>query len=362
MSRCPDHSIDPGPEAPSDPGPLKPLEYTYPELARALHLRYGKGAFHAAAALREIYRRGNPGFHTAAEFQRPPGLARQIAADLQMGAGRPIEARQEGGLVKFVTLLEDGGRVESVIIPMETYHTVCVSSQVGCRMGCRFCVTGRMGFKRNLTVAEIVGQVYAARFTYRADVRNVVFMGMGEPLDNLEHVARAVAVMEDQRALDIARRYITVSTCGLVPGINALAQRFTPSVPLAISLNAADDATRSRLMPVNAKYPLKALQKALDDYPLSKAGRLLVEYVLLKGVNDRLEDARRLVAYLDPQRVKINVIPYNGDDQGRYQPPSEDRLQRFSNILREAGHAVRRRTTRGAGVMAACGQLGARQP
>ena len=338
---------------------LKPLEHTYAGMTRALHARYGKGAYHAAAALREIYRRGNPEFFTAPEFARPPGLAGRIASDLRMTAGVAVRTEREGGLVKFISRLQDGSQVESVIIPMDTYHTVCVSSQVGCRMGCRFCLTGRMGLVRNLAVEEIVGQVYTARFAYGAAVRNVVFMGMGEPLDNLDSVIQAISILEDQRAMNIARRYITVSTCGLVPGIERLARSFAPSVPLALSLNAADDRTRSQLMPINAKYPLAALQKALETYPLSRAGRLLVEYVLLKGVNDRPEDARRLVAYLDPRRVKINVIPFNGTPDAGYQAPDDFRLQRFSDILRAAGHAVRRRTPRGAGVLAACGQLGA---
>ncbi|MGB5986336.1 MAG: radical SAM protein, partial [Desulfobacterales bacterium] len=280
MSFPTDHLSSPAPTTVVTVGPLRPLEYTYHGLSRALQFRYGKGAFHAAAALREIYRRGNPNFYSAPEFARPPGLAPRIAADLQVTPGVAVHSQRDGELVKFVTCLEDGGQVESVIIPMESYHTVCVSSQVGCRMGCRFCVTGRLGFTRNLTVEEIVGQVYAARFTYGAAVRNVVFMGMGEPLDNLAHVIPAIAVLEEQRGLDIARRHMTVSTCGLVPGIEALAREFQPSVPLAISLNAADDACRTRLMPINAKYPLAKLLAALNAYPLSNAGRLLVEYVL----------------------------------------------------------------------------------
>jgi 23S rRNA (adenine2503-C2)-methyltransferase len=262
--------------------------------------------------------------------------------------------------VKFASELLDGRIVESVIIPAGGRVTVCVSSQVGCRMGCTFCITGGMGFARDLTPEEIVWQVHAARFTLGRRIDNVVFMGMGEPLDNLDNVIQAMRVMNDQRGLDIALRRMTVSTAGHAEGLRKLALLDKKTLRLAVSLNAADDALRSTLMPINRKFPLSRLAKQLRSWPLARDGVVFIEYVLLAGVNDSSEDARKLIRYLDTlPPVRVNLIPYNGGSRRSYAAPEPDQVRRFAGWLADARVFVRVRQPHGRGIMAACGQLGA---
>jgi len=226
-------------------------------------------------------------------------------------------------------------------------------------MGCKFCVTGEMGFVRNLTVGEIVWQVFAARFDLGKSVDNVVFMGMGEPLDNFDNVMQAVRVMEDQRGLDIARSHITLSTCGHADGIRKLASMGTRNLRLAVSINAANDTLRSDLMPINRRYSLGRLKEELRSFPLDKNGTILIEYVLIAGVNDSIDDAENLVGYLEGIPVRVNVIAYNPGSATPYNAPSLEDSKRFCRRLAEKKIFVRLRQSKGQGVMAACGQLGA---
>jgi len=246
------------------------------------------------------------------------------------------------------------------VLPMETHDTVCVSSQVGCRLGCVFCETGRLGLVRQLSVEEIVGQVYTARQRYGQRIRNVVFMGMGEPLDNFDNVIQAVRVLSDQRGMDIAQRYITVSTAGRVDGIIRLAALAMPHLKLAVSLNAPNDRLRARLMPIANAVPLARLQATLKSYPLKKGYDLMVAYVLMPGVNDRPEHARQLSDWLAPLRAKVNLIPYNPGSDGRFESPDEAQLGAFRQRLIALGVNVQQRSPRGRTLMAACGQLGSR--
>jgi 23S rRNA (adenine2503-C2)-methyltransferase len=261
--------------------------------------------------------------------------------------------------LKFASALADGQIIESVLILAFERTTLCVSSQVGCRMGCAFCATGAMGFVRDLTVEEIVWQIYAARFILKHPVGNVVLMGMGEPLDNFDNVVQAVRVMSDQRGLDIAQSHITISTAGHVKGLQKLALAKLPKLCLAVSLNAAHDTLRSRLMPINQKYPLAMLKNALREFPLGKGGVFFIEYVLLAGVNDSPEDAQQLATYLTSLPVRVNVIAYNHSGSGAYAAPGEKRVKQFCKWLAEEKLFVRLRQSRGQKVMAACGQLGA---
>ncbi len=338
--------------------PLKPLALTFDGLVAELGRRYGKGRHHAAALYREVFRAGNLRLAGVPEFDASPKLAFGLAGDVSYAPGRVVAVRREDTLTKFVTRLSDGRTVESVVIPMATHATVCISSQVGCRMGCRFCETGRMGFHRDLTVEEMVGQVHAARFRIGADVRNVVFMGMGEPLDNFGNVMAAVAVLTEDRGFNLSFRRITLSTVGRIVDIRRLARRGEPRPLLAVSLNAPDDTVRSRIMPVNRANPMGDLRKALAGYPLRKGESLFIEYVLIRGVNDDRRHARDLAEYLRPLRVKLNLIPLNPGSEGRYRAPDEAGVERFLGWLREERVFVRRRRAKGGSVMAACGQLG----
>jgi 23S rRNA (adenine2503-C2)-methyltransferase len=331
---------------------------TCAEVAGEMSRRYGKGLYHAAALYREIFKKGNTSLAGVPELSRSPSLALQLTEDLRLPACR-ITARQQDGVIKFASVLAGGHLIESVIIPSRGRTTLCVSSQIGCRMGCRFCLTGGMGWVRNLTVEEIVWQVYAARFELGHQIDNLVFMGMGEPLDNFANVLRAVGVMSDQRGLDIAHRHITLSTAGHADGIRALAALHLHKLRLAVSLNAADDGLRSTLMPINQKYPLGRLKEELLAFPLGKDGIVFIEYVLLAGINDSRAHAQQLARYLDGLPVRVNVIAYNGGSAAAYEPPSPEQLRRFCGWLADHKIFVRLRQPRGQGIMAACGQLGA---
>lgn len=334
------------------------MELTFSELVSELKKRYGKGAYHAAVIFREIYANGNINFGKSPEIVRWKKLYVQICHDLKVNLNPVVDTVKENGLTKFVTRLKDSLEIESVIVPMATHNTLCVSSQVGCKMGCKFCETARLGFYRNLSVEEIIGQVFNARFTFGVDIRNVVFMGMGEPLDNFDNVVQAILVMEDQRGFDISKRYISVSTAGLVDGIQKLAALNWPQINLALSLNAPNDLVRSQIMPINKVYSMDRLREVLMEFPLKKNGAVYIEYVLIKNLNDRKEHARQLADYLKPLRAKLNLIPYNPRTGSLYEAPSEQDVSRFLDWLVEKKVFVRKRSTKGPGIGAGCGQLG----
>lgn len=337
---------------------VKVLALTFGELAAVLQQRYGKGAYHAAALYREIFKRGSTFLEHLPEFSRSQAFARQLEHDLELPACR-IVAREEDEVLKFASALSDGGSMESVIIPAPGRTTLCLSSQVGCRMGCRFCATGELGFVRNLEPEEIVWQLYAARFLLGRSIDNIVFMGMGEPLDNFESVLQAMRVLNDQRGFNVAYSHMTLSTCGHADGIRRLGALHLPQLRLAVSLNAANDELRSRLMPINRRYPLSRLKAELQALRLGRKGVLLIEYVLLGGVNDSRVHALELVRYLEDLPVRVNVIPYNGGPSSEYEPPSREQVYRFCRWLGEEGIFVSLRRSRGASIRAGCGQLGA---
>lgn len=339
---------------------LNILALTYDGLCRELGDRYGRGDYHASAIFKELYVNLNGAVDRAPAVVASRGLSEDLRRDLWFDPGTMVQEQRQDGITKFVIRLHDGETVESVVLSMVTHQTVCVSSQVGCRMGCRFCVTAKAGLRRNLTADEIVGQVWVARRRYGSHVRNVVFMGMGEPFDNLDNVLQAIRVMNDQRGLDIAQRYITVSTVGLVPGIQELAASKMPHLKLAVSLNASNDPIRSGLMPVNMAYSMGTLHRALAAYPLGKDQVILVAYVLIPGLNNRPEHARELAAYLKPLPVKVNLIPFNPGTDALFRAPEEEEVKRFCDALVAQRVQVQRRSTKGRDLMAACGQLGSR--
>ena len=241
---------------------------------------------------------------------------------------------------------------------MTRHNTLCVSSQVGCRMGCAFCETARLGFRRNLTVSEIVGQVYNARHTLGHDIKNIVFMGMGEPFDNFDAVMTAVKVINAQKGFDIALRHITISTAGLVPGIDRLAEMNLSNIRLAVSVNGPNDRVRSRLMPVNNRWPMAELKKSLAAYPLTKRGVFLFEYILIKGVNDSPDDAEQLAEFIHPLPVRLNLIPYNPINAFDHESPCDADMHRLADTLTRKGIFVIKRWSKGRSVSAGCGQLG----
>ncbi|HEB49902.1 MAG TPA: 23S rRNA (adenine(2503)-C(2))-methyltransferase RlmN [Desulfobulbus sp.] len=318
----------------------------------------GQPAFRGRQLLAWIYRPGPP------DFSAMTDLAKEFRALLTVKAtisrlDDPVIQVSRDGAVKFGFPLADGHMIESVLIPEEDRNTLCVSSQVGCAMGCRFCLTGSMGFARNLETAEIVNQVCAVRdwmlAAGRGRLTNLVFMGMGEPLANLANLLDALSILTEQRGLDFAGRRITVSTCGLVPQMLELGRR--TSVNLAVSLHAADDATRSRIMPVNDRFPLAELMAACRAFPRKKRQRIMFEYTLLRGINDSDSDALRLAGLLKQVPCKINLLAMNETGCGGFTSPGRDRVLRFQEILRRNGYTVFIRQSRGEDISAACGQL-----
>ncbi len=334
------------------------LEFTLARLVQTFEKDFGKGHFHARVLFQDIFKQGNTNFLTSPEFLDSPRFARALKGKVSVNPGEVVNTFDEGELTKFITRLSDGLEIESVVIPMTRHNTLCVSSQVGCKMGCKFCETGRMGFKRNLKVSEIVGQVYNARHTLKKEVKNIVFMGMGEPLDNFDNLMGAIQVMNEQQGFDIALRHMTLSTVGLIPGIERLATFDMPGLRLAISINAPDDEIRSHLMPINEVFPLAHLKKSLMDFPLPKRGIFLFEYILIKGLNDSPAQADLLADFIGPLPVRLNLIAYNPVKGLDYESPDEGQMYAFANLLSARGIMVIKRWSRGQSVSAGCGQLG----
>ncbi|SMC37493.1 23S rRNA (adenine2503-C2)-methyltransferase [Desulfocicer vacuolatum DSM 3385] len=350
---------------------LNILALTCSQITRYLEKNYGKGKFHARALIREIIKTGNLQFQQAREFTNSPRLTVQLEQDLLLPSMEIIDQQEDSGTLKFVTKLKDGLTIESVIIPMKHYSTLCVSTQAGCRMGCIFCETAKQGFHRNLAVDEITGQLFSARFTLQKKIKNIVFMGMGEPFDNLDSLFQAIRVLNDPRGFDMALRHMTVSTCGVIPGIESLARQGMPQINLAVSINSASDKTRSMLMPVNQRYSLGKLKQALLAYPLMSRRVILIEYILIKGINDSPKDAEKLVNYLSGLTVRVNLIAYNPPDHGissagisRKRPQNlslqsvdDNAMHQFAAILEAKGLFVVKRWAKGRSLQAGCGQL-----
>jgi 23S rRNA (adenine2503-C2)-methyltransferase len=258
---------------------------------------------------------------------------------------------------KFLFRLKDDLCIESVLIPERGHWTLCISSQVGCAMGCRFCLTGRQGLKRNLTAGEIIEQVIQVRRVMDDpdQLTNIVYMGMGEPLANYDAVIRSAENLIADDGMNFSHRKVTLSTSGLAPQIRRLGKDVT--VNLAVSLNAADDETRNALMPVNQAYPLAELLDACRDFPLPNRRRITFEYILIDGVNDRDRDARNLVRLLSGVPAKVNLIPLNATPELGMNPSPEERILRFQELLVARHFTAIIRKSKGQDILAACGQL-----
>ena len=275
----------------------------------------------------------------------------------------------EDGTRKYRFVTEDNAAFEAVYIPEVARgrgtNTLCISSQTGCAVGCKFCFTASLRRNRNLTAAEIVGQVLAVQedlmpLGEQAQVTNIVFMGMGEPLLNYDNVILAGKLLTQEDACNFSGRRVTISTSGIVPRLLTLGHELPTQ--LAISLNATTDAIRTRIMPINKKWPLETLLAAMRDYPLLPRRKITVEYVLLGGINDSLDDARRLTRLLEGIPVKINLLPLNAHERTEFTPPSKQAVMAFQKLLLHAGYNVFVRTPRGQDISAACGQLGETLP
>jgi 23S rRNA (adenine2503-C2)-methyltransferase len=263
------------------------------------------------------------------------------------------------GTRKYRFLLTDSETIESVLLPEKGHFTLCLSTQAGCALGCKFCLTGSRGFKRNLSSAEIVDQVIGVQAALSAEEKltNLVLMGMGEPLNNFQNVVGALERIRSPRGLHFSHRRVTLSTAGIIPEMEELFSR-RHFVQLAVSLNASSDEQRSQLMPINRKYPLRDLLAACRRIPLAHREKITFEYVLIKGVNDAEEDARRLCRLLQGIPAKVNLIPFNEHPGNPFQRPDDEAVRRFRAVLMASHFTTMVRVSKGLDIMAACGQLG----
>jgi 23S rRNA (adenine2503-C2)-methyltransferase len=350
----------------------------------------GKERFRATQVFKWIYQKD------AGSFDEMTNISKNLRKELDETAfisNLEPEAVEEGsdGTRKYLFNLCDGNGVESVLIPIEGRNTLCISSQAGCAMGCEFCLTGTFKLTRNLTTAEIVNQIMAVKRdllrnppvlsvnggggsgTYDdgedsedelprspADIRNIVLMGMGEPLHNLDNVLPAIRIMIDGNGLQLSNRRVTVSTCGLVPEMERLGREI-PNVNLAVSLNATTDELRDRIMPINRRYPLKELLRACREFPLPGRRKVTFEYVLLGGLNDSLEDAKRLLRLISDIPNKVNLIPFNEFEGSSFRAPTRAAIDVFHKYLIDRHVTVITRDSRGNDISAACGQLKGRR-
>jgi 23S rRNA (adenine2503-C2)-methyltransferase len=321
----------------------------------------GEKSFRGKQLYYEIYRRLQTDFEAMTELSKSFRLRLAEAYSVDLPAvDKRLEA--EDDTVKYLFRLADGKTVEGVFIPEEGRDTLCISSQVGCNLGCRFCLTAQMGLQRNLSVAEILGQVIAVvkERSLRKGSYSIVFMGMGEPLQNYKNVMKAFRLMVDPLGMGLSHRKVTISTAGLAPVLRRM-QEATIFPNLAVSLNAVSDELRDELMPVNRRWNLKALLQACAELPVEPRRRLMFEYVMIKGLSDSDHDAHRLARLLRGFRPKVNLIPFNPSPGLPYERPSEERIQRFRDILVNEQIAVFMRKPRGGDISAACGQLACRE-
>jgi 23S rRNA (adenine2503-C2)-methyltransferase len=307
-----------------------------------------------------IYRKGVVELDAMSDLPRDFRARLTETAEIVLPEVERATSSQDGSR-KLVFRLADGSRVSSVLMPDDGRITLCLSTQVGCGYACAFCLTGTMGLERNLTAAEIVGQLMAANALLATEgperVTHIVFMGMGEPLANYANLVAALRILTDARlGLSYSPRRVTVSTVGLVPGIDRLG-REDLKVNLAISLHAASDEVRARLMPVNRAFDIEALMAAVKRYPLTTRQRVFFEYVMLDGVNDSPEEAQRLAKLLRGVKSKVNLIPFNDWEGSSYRRPPLPRILAFQAILLDAGITTTVRWSKGEDIGAACGQL-----
>ncbi len=317
---------------------------------------WGLPAYHARQIFIWVYKRG------AKDFAQMSDLSLELRgrlktefsfSDLKLAGSR----RSKDGTEKLLFQLSDGNFIESVLIPAEARATGCISTQAGCKFACRFCASGMAGFKRNLSCAEMIAQALYLKNHSQGKLTHLVFMGTGEPLDNYDNLMKAIRIINSPDAMDIGARRITISTAGVVPGIRKLSREGL-QIELSVSLHAADDKTRSLLMPINKIYPLKGLLAACGEYMKETDRQVTFEYVLIKGLNSDLQNAMKLSKLLEGLRLaKVNLIPSNPVKELKIEPPLRAEVIQFKNYLLKEGINVTLRRPRGEDIEAACGQL-----
>lgn len=328
--------------------------WTRAELENYLR-RSRQPSYRAGQIFRWVYQAGKsqPGEFT----DLPLELRQQLEADFIIN---PLQLKEKvsskDGTVKYLFELLDDNFIETVMIPAGKRQTFCLSTQVGCKFHCAFCASGLHGFKRNLEAGEIVSQVLNLKYNYGHQPTNFVLMGMGEPLDNLDNVLKAIRILNDQNGLAMGARRITVSTVGLIPGLKKLVN-FELQINLSLSIHSAIDDKRTQLMPVNKKYPLEELIKAAEDYLQAGGRQLTLEYIVIGGFNDSLYDAEALAAISRRLKAKVNLIAYSPVAGFKWQPPAEEEVERFKKWLEERKVRVTIRQSKGIDIAAACGQL-----
>ncbi|MBP1769069.1 MAG: rRNA ((2503)-C(2))-methyltransferase [Candidatus Aminicenantes bacterium] len=329
-------------------------DLTFAEIKAELE-SWGEPAYRAKQVFEWVYQKG------AESFAAMTDLPRSLRARLdEIHSLRSLELagelRSEDGTAKLLFRLEDGRHIESVLIPAGGRRTLCLSTQVGCKFACAFCASGAGGFERNLLASEILGQVLFLRDRLDVRLTNFVFMGMGEPLDNYDNVVRAILIMNSPEGLGIAARRMTISTVGIIPAMEKL-QGLGLQINLSISLHATTDELRSRLLPINRRYPLKEVIKAGIRYAKATGRMITVEYILISGINDSAADARRLASTAGTLRAKVNLIPCSPGCGPGYEPSSGQRQSDFLQALEAAGIGATLRRSKGGDIRAACGQL-----
>ncbi len=328
------------------------------EELRAELTAMGEKAFRAGQVFDWLYKRRAAKFEGFTSLPKP--LREKLAARFGLHPVALAEKRSSAdGTTRFLFRLSDGAHVESVLIPAGPRLTVCLSTQVGCKFACAFCASGRHGFKRNLAPSEILGQVLFLEQALGRPLTNYVFMGMGEPLDNWTNVEKAIRIMNAPEGLAIAARRITVSTAGFVEAFPRL-EALDLQINVSISLHAATDRMRDRLMPINRRFPLETLIAAAEHYVRSGGRMLTLEYILIRGVNDALDDADGLAAIARRLRAKVNLIAYSPVEGTAFESPAEAEIDRFERWLEERKVGVTVRLSKGADIAAACGQLAGR--
>jgi len=335
------------------------FSHTFDSYVQAVYSCLKKGREHAGIFYQQWIRTGTVCYDHPA-FRNAQQLLKDILQITDLTHPTIDEKMTDGETTKFLSITSDALKMESVLISMRAGNTLCISSQVGCQRGCAFCETGKMGLIRNLTPNEMVGQLFLAHHQLQQPVRNVVFMGMGEPFDNEEAVMRAVEIFSDPYGFGLGSNHITISTSGHIEGIQRLINRYPCNCNLAVSLNASNDSLRNRLMPINRKYNMQMLYDAINNYCTVTGRQVLVAYVLIKDLNDTVAHADELANYLQGLQVKVNLIPYNSQRKDRFQTPENKQVHAFRDRLHHQGYRTLLRQTKGQKIMAACGQLGNR--
>jgi len=327
-----------------------------PELNEFLK-SFGKERYRSTQILRWLYQKGVQSFDEMTNLSK--AFRQELSRVSLISALHPVRMEQaDDGTKKYLFELEDGNRIECVLLTDKTRLTLCLSTQVGCAFGCRFCLTGKMGWKRDLKISEILNQILVVRklLPEKRAITNIVLMGMGEPLANYDNSLKAIALMTHPDAFKFSSRRITLSTAGLLPQLERLSKEKI-SFRLAVSLNATEEDARSYLMPVNRVYPLHRVLALCRRFPLKPRTRITFEYVMVEGVNDSPRDAKRLLRLLSDIPSKVNLIPLNEAPEIPLKKPSEEKVKEFQKILMQGGLTAIVRASKGGEILAACGQL-----